>query len=241
VPDADLEARVLNDLKMLRKSPNGITVHTLAEALTVSRLLGAGDPYVAYTRLQHVLLDATADRTVRAAAASLGFSSDGETHLDRLEDAGAELGGLDQRQARRLSDRGLQVIAKLIATNWTVEAVPALTATVAVTPSGFQIFVATQRPFVVEMSDPEIEVWVGDDRTTVEVDWEHADDGAADNARTQRPFGVPGKSVETSVAIIWRGELWPRFVVRWIGTSDTVTSETLGNKLMLRLAPKRDS
>lgn len=241
MPDTDLEAKVLEDLKVLRKSPNGITVHALAEASTISLLLGAGDPYVAYTRLQHLLLDATSDRTVRAAAASLGLTSEGQSHLDRLEDAGTELGGIDQRQARRLSDRGLQVIAKLIATNWAVEAVPALTATVAATPEGFRIVVATQRPVVVEMSDPEIEVWVGEDRIAADVSWVHEDDGAAVSARTQRPLVISSNGAETSVVIIWRGELWPKFVVRWIGVSDTLTSETLGNKLMLRLAPKQDS
>ncbi|NEM90905.1 hypothetical protein [Galbitalea soli] len=240
MPDADLEAKVLDDLKMLRKFSNGVTVHTLAEASTICRLLGEGDPYVAYTRLQHALLDATSDRTVRAAAASLGLTSEGQSHLDRLEDAGAELGGIDQRQARRLSDRGLAVIAKLIATNWTVEAVPELTALVSTTPEVCQIIITTQKPSVIYMSEPEIELWVGSGRRSADTTWEYVDRGGTEIARPHLPLEVPNGGVETSATIVWRGELWPKYTVRWVDVAKGVASETLGNKLMLRFNFRQD-
>lgn len=241
MPDTDLEAKVLSELKVLRKNPSGVTVHTIASAQIICRLLGSGDPYLAYTRLQHALLDATGERTVRASAASLGFSSDGGTHLDRLEDAGAELGGIDQRQARRLSDQGLEIVAKLIATNWTVEAVPALTAFVSVRSTTFEIMLATNKPSVIEMSEPEIALWVGSGRMPVVQMWDQVNGDEAVKSRLRQSLSIPRSETETSVVIIWHGELWPKFTVQWLGDVQAVASETLGNKLLLRLtAGKHD-
>ena len=234
MPDIDLEAAVLRELTALRKNRSGVTVHTIASARTICRLLGSGDPFLAYSRLQHALLDATADRTVRATAASLGFSSDGETHLDRLEDAGAGLGGIDQRQARRLSDAGLKIIAKLIATNWVVEAVPVLTFLVSANISTFEIVLTTEKPSVIEMSEPDIEIWVGDKKESPSLEWVQSHQNGVDVATIRRAISVPRSGAETSVVIVWRGELWPKFTLNAAELSN-LTVESLGNKIMVRL------
>ena len=113
---------VLDELKLLRKRSGAVTVDALSLAPTVCALLGGGDPLLPYTRLQHHLLDEAHERSIKAAAASLGFSSSDDIHLNRLTDAG-EMLAVDQRQARRLSDEGLETLATLIATNWTIETV----------------------------------------------------------------------------------------------------------------------
>ena len=239
MPERPLAELVLDELRALRRHPGGVTVDTLALAPVICRLLGSGDPYLAYTRLQHGLIDATADRTLRAAAASLGFSTTGDTHLERLDEAGDEL-GLDQRQVRRLSDQGLTALAALISTNWTIEAVPELTAVVTSTPDGFMIAVVASRPQVVEMSEPDIDLLTGDVRETPHLDWRSSTTGEIEQLQAS-PIAVPQGAVETSLMIIWRGELWPKFTVHWHGDISNVTTETLGNKLMLRLVPRLEA
>jgi hypothetical protein len=236
VLDTDLEAKVLDDLKMLRKSRNGVTVQGMAEAATICRLLGNGDPYIAYTRLQHALLDATSDRTIRAAAASLGFSSDGASHLDRLEDAGTDLGGIDQRQARRLSDRGMLVLAKLISTNMTFEAVPELTASVAGNPWEHVAMFTSSRPLLVEMGMPEVELLVGERREAIVDTW-HAEVRDEVEIATWGPIRAKRTELETSLTVVWRGEIWPKFMVRWVADPSGADCEMLGNKLRIHLPP----
>lgn len=227
----------MDELRALRRSPFGTTVETLTSASTICLLLGAGDPYLAYTRLQHALIDATIDRSLRAASASLGFSSGRDTHLGRLDDAGNEL-GLDQRQVRRLSDQGLATLATLICTNWTVEAVPELTAIVTSSQREYAVVVTTSRPFVVEMSDPEIALLIGRGRQAPEIEWTKFEQNGAERELTHAEIVVPRATAEMSVAIVWRGELWPKFTVHWRGEVSAVASEGLGNKLMLRLASR---
>ena len=229
-----LESAVLDELRVLRKDSSGIKVETLARAETICRLLGSGDPYVPYTRLQHFLLDATEDRTLRAAASSLGFASEGDTHLDRLVDAGVDL-HLDQRQVRRLSDKGLAVLARLITSNWAVESVPELTAIISGQPDFFNIHLATTRDLLVEMSLPAVAVLVGSDRTEPALDWAVSEAKTKQRSVLREAITITRSTHETSVVIIWRGELWPKFTTVWQGRHADVAAESLGNKLMLRL------
>jgi hypothetical protein len=231
-----LEDAVLLELRELRRATTGVTVETLARAATICRLLGAGDPFVSYNRLQHFLIDAGSDRTVRAAAASLGFAGAGDTHLDRLVDAESDL-HLEQRQVRRLSDKGLETIARLIASNWSIESVPDLTTIVVGGASGFEIHLSANRPLVVEMRDPVVDVLVGEERSVPELDWVRRIAGELEHGALRQPLFVERTVQATSVVIVWRGELWPKFTVAWQGVHHDVVSESLGNKLMLRFAP----
>jgi hypothetical protein len=232
--ETPLDDAVLAELRALRKDSSGVTVSRLARATTICRLLGSGDPAVAYTRLQHALLDATLDRTTRAAAASLGFASTGETHLDRLVDAGIDL-GLDQRQVRRLSDQGLQSLARLIATNWAVESVPELTAIVTASDCAFELHLATTRPLVVEMSDPTVEILSDTDQAQIDLTWTRRERLEQEDGALRQLIVIERTKSETSVVIVWRGELWPKFTAAWRGRHTNAVSESLGNKLMLRL------
>lgn len=228
-----LENAVLVELRALRRTMAGVTVETLARAATICRLLGTGDPFVAYNRLQHFLIDEGSDRTIRAAAASLGFASDGDTHLDRLVDAEADL-HLEQRQIRRLSDQGLETIARLISSNWSIESVPDLTVIAVDGASGFELHLSITRPLVVEMRDPVVDILVGEERNAPELDWTRRITGELEHSTLRRPLFVERKGQAISVVIVWRGELWPKFTVAWQGGHYDVVSESLGNKLMLR-------
>ncbi|MCU1580036.1 MAG: hypothetical protein JWP19_2240 [Rhodoglobus sp.] len=232
--DIPLQDAVLAELRILRKDKTAVTVDSLALAPTICRLLGSGDPAIAYTRLQHALLDATAGRTIKAAAASLGFASTGTTHLDRLVEGGADL-ELDQRQVRRLSDQGLVSLARLIASNWAVESVPELSCIVSSAKDSFELQLATIRPLVVEMSEPTIEVLTGKDRKLPDLDWARREQDEHEQSALRNPVMIERTSHETSVVIIWRGELWPKFATAWHGQHNDSISESLGNKLVVRL------
>lgn len=227
-----LEDRVLAELLALRKTTNGVTVDSIARASTITALLGDGDPYVAYTRLMHQVLDSDLDRPVQAAAASLGFNAEGATHLERLDDFGAEV-FLDQRQVRRHSDKGMRTLARLIATNWPLETVPQLTGHVVSTGDGVEIQVVTKRLLVVEMREPVITLFVGDESEVVAVDWAAREIDGWEHSHMAAPIHIAA-TTETSLAIVWRGELWPKFNVTWQPQQRAVISESLGNKLMLR-------
>lgn len=229
-----LEFRVHAELLALRKLRGGVTVEALAQSEAISQLLGAGDPYLTYTRLQHEVLASNLDIAIQAAAASLGFSSDGQTHLERLDDFASEV-GLEQRQARRHSDKGIAALARLISSNWPTETVPQLTITIGYAPdTGWHVHLVTQYLHVVAMSEPEVTVIVGGEHSEAELLWVRGENNTWRYARTDRPLEITDRAEETSVAIVWRGELWPKFNVQWLASSPVV-AETLGNKLLLRV------
>ena len=234
-----LEDRVLAELLQLRKQATGVTVDTLARAPVICALLGAGDPYIAYTRLSHEILDSDLDLAVMAAAASLGFMADGDTHLKRLDALGLDV-GMEQRQVRRYSDRGVRTPARLIATNWPTETVPQLTAAVLRSGEGWEVHLATARLLVVEMRQVSVTLLAGDTREDLAPEWATTNDETWQHAHTAQPLRVPDNVQETSVVLVWRGELWPKYAVTWVGEHADATSESLGNKLMLRLACARD-
>ncbi|MBX3100137.1 MAG: hypothetical protein KF761_11215 [Salinibacterium sp.] len=233
MPEVPLVERVLHELRALRRDSAGVRVETLARATAICQVLGAGDPYLAYTRLQHALLDASLDRTIRAAAASLGFAGDGDTHLDRLVEGGEDL-HLEQRQVRRLSDQGLTALARMIATNWAVESVPRLTAILVSYGAGAELHVSTRQSVVVQMREPVIELLSGPERLTPTLEWRSDEDLEAKETSLLTPVRVDAEHSETSLVIVWRGELWPKFAFSWQGVDGGVV-ETLGNKAMLRL------
>ena len=231
-----LEERVFAELVQLRKQAAGVTVDALARTTLIRDLLGAGDPLVAYTRLSHEILDSDLDLPVRAVAASLGFLADGDSHLKRLDAFGEQV-GMEQRQVRRYSDRGIRTLARLIATNWPTETAPRLTAAVVRDERGWELHLVTARLLVVEMRAPTVTLLTGTTREHTAPVWTTRDDDTWQHAHTTVPLRIPDERVETSIVIVWRGELWPKHAVTWIGPHTDATSESLGNKLMLRLTP----
>lgn len=232
--------QVLDELRRIRKRRSGIDVGVIAESQAVCGLLGGGDPYVAYNRLLHRILDSGLDLEVRAAAASLGLGSDGGNHLDRLTDFGNEV-GLDQRQVRRLSDRGLVILARLICTNWPTETVPELTAVV--TEGGneeLEMFVTTRHLSTVAMKPPRISAI--DELGAVELayDADGRTEGMWNLTWARHPIGLRNQHAGLHIDIVWRGELWPKFTATCRDLDRDVEIQTLGNKMRvsLRARPK---
>jgi hypothetical protein len=157
MPETDARAAVLAELRHLRKRSEGVTVDALAATPTITHLLGAGDAQLAFTRLQHHLIDEAHERTIKAAAAALGLSSGSNTVLGRLEDGARDL-SVDQRHVRRLSDQGLEALASFITSSWLVEAVPELTLYLVLGRQEVDLAVTTTRPEIIAMRPPAIEV-----------------------------------------------------------------------------------
>ena len=82
--DKSLEERVILELLDLRKSRFGITAESIAHADIICQLLGAGDHFLAYSRIRHESLNFDFGMPIMAAAASLGLTAEGEGHLNRL-------------------------------------------------------------------------------------------------------------------------------------------------------------
>lgn len=229
------EQAVTAELRALRRRSDGLTTSTISAAQIICRLLGNGDPALAYTRLQHHILDNADDRTIKAAAVSLGLLSDSEGVLGRLEDGGQEL-FVEQRQVRRLSDEGIARLATLISTNWLVEASPVLTVIVISAGDGVSLAMHARHPLIVEMSEPQIAVYSGDEAAEAAVQWRISDDEHTSSASTPMPLEITIGLGETSVAVTWRGEVWPKMECRLIGAPPVESVETLGNRIMVRFA-----
>ncbi|HEX7825335.1 MAG TPA: hypothetical protein VF477_10570 [Mycobacterium sp.] len=116
----ELTEIVHNELLTARRTRHGLSAVSMSEYPNMRRLLGDGDPLVAFQRLQHRILKTldTGDdvRAIEAATYSLGLGSAGETHLDRLVDFGNAY-GYEARQVRRFSDLGVRQLARLITSN----------------------------------------------------------------------------------------------------------------------------
>lgn len=232
-----LKDRVRAELLAIRKTSHGLTVAALTHCPVIAGLLGNGDPRVAYNSLKHAILSTDADTSLKAATSSLGLTSDKATHLGRLDDFGAEH-GYDQRQVRRYSDRGIQQLARLISSSWITEAVPSLDVFIYQTgPDRFAFMVETRCQQFIEMRPLRTRLHVGTHQPeVVDVPTTERQEGIWNHARTIHPIEVDVTD-ETSLAWMWRGELWPKFSVQWrtdlIG--HCVTSEYVGNKLMVRV------
>ncbi|KOX19050.1 hypothetical protein [Nocardiopsis sp. NRRL B-16309] len=232
-----LEEQARAELLAVRKTAAGLTVDTMAQSPVICGLLGDGDPLSAYNTLKHKVLSTDADMSMKAALASLGFTSDQQTHLGRLDEFGAEH-SYEQRQVRRYSDKGVRQLAKLITTNWITEAVPCLdVACFQVAPERFLFVTQARSQYFVEMRPIRVVLYQGKngpkelDLQAVERQegiWNHVD---------MDPIRLQVTDEETSLVWVWRGELWPKFAVQWCMDVQGVktVSEGCGNKMRLRL------
>ncbi len=209
----------------------------MAQCPVMCDLLGNGDPEVAHVELTLKILELIeADddvRAIEAASYSLGLASEEDTHLGRLVEFGTKR-FLDQRQARRYSDRGLKQLARLISTHWTVPTVPEATLILIGVPPdrvGFMVQLRCQRH--IDMREPRVSIRRGDSDELVplRVVWQRtSEDGAlwAEDAFVEPLIVDVGD--ETTLRLVWRGETWPKFTVVLTGDIDAemVRVETLG-------------
>lgn len=239
------EAAIHHELLAARRRMGGLSPREMANSPVIADLLGNGDPEVAHVELGLKLLEIieTEDdiMAIEAAAYSLGYASAKDTHLGRLEEFGAKH-LLDQRQARRYSDRGLEQLARLISTHWTTQTVPEATLIVVGVPPGqigFSVQLRCQRH--VDMREPRLSIWPADhdEPTPLALEWQRtsADDALwVEDETTPQVIDVDG---ETTLRLVWRGETWPKFTVVLTGDIDAemITSETLGTACAVTVRP----
>ena len=180
------------------------------------------------------LIDSDDDVTaVEAASYSLGLCSYADTHLARLEEFGAKH-FLDQRQARRYSDRGLLQLARLVSTHWTTQTVPEATfILIGLDESqvGFTVQLRCQRH--IHMHPPKLSLWQGDEPqpTPLTLSWttRSQPDALWREEELVEPAVVQLQD-ETTIRLVWQGETWPKFTVVLTGDihADMVKSQTLG-------------
>jgi hypothetical protein len=212
----------------------------------VCGLLGDGDPQVAHVTLSHMLIEVIeADDDVMAIEAayySLGLASEADTHLARLQEFG-DKHFIGQRQARYYSDRGLAQLARLIATHWTTRTVPE--ATVIVIGTGVDhvaVAVQLRRQVHIDMRPARLGLWpVGQDEPTpIAVSWVALEQGEDHWGGEQlaEPLMV-SVTTETTVRLVWRGEVWPTFTVVFTGDigANMVRTQTLGAACAVTLTP----
>jgi hypothetical protein len=231
------EEAIHAELVAARKRPGGLSPQAMALCPVMCDLLGNGDPEVAHVELSHKiieLIEADDDiMSIEAACYSLGLSSEADTHLARLEEFGAKH-FLDQRQARRYSDRGLLQLARLIATHWTTQTVPeAIFILIGVAPDQIGFSIQLRRQQHVDMRPAKVSLWPADQDqpTPLEITWKRTSPDEAlwleDEFTEPRTATIQG---ETTIRLVWRGETWPKFTVVLLGDIDAamVKSETLG-------------
>lgn len=240
------EDAIRDELLMARGRPGGLSPQTMAQCPVMCDLLGNGDPEVAHVQLSLKVLEIIEAEddvmALEAACYSLGLATDASTHLRRLEEFGSKH-FIDQRQARRYSDRGVKQLARLIATNWTTQTVPEATLIVIGTaPSqvGFTIRLRCQRH--VDMRQPKVGIWPADQDQPdpLDVPWKRTSEPEA--LWTEDEFETPeilDVAQETTIRLVWRGEVWPKFTVVLTGDLDAsmVTSETLGAACAVSIKP----
>lgn len=237
-----------NELLAARKSSEGLSPNSMAIHPVMRDLLGDGDPLVAFTRLEHRILETIElgdDITgIQAATYSLGLGSAGKTHLDRLIDYGRDY-GYEARQARRHSDRGLRQLARLISSNWIVHTVPTLEIfLVQQSNSSFAVTLRATRQHHIDMRRLELfEVAQSGERrplnlaTTVAHEMPNGHVERVCETLTE-PFNlkVPESGTPRHLRVEWPGEVWPRFGVSVIGALASglvVTSQTVGNTVQM--------
>lgn len=238
-----------NELLAARKSSDGLSPTSMSRYPTMRDLLGDGDPLVAFTRLEHRILETLelGDDTagITAATFSLGLGSAGKTHLDRLNEYGTEY-GYEARQARRHSDEGLRRLARLITSNWVVHAVPFLEIFLVQQSNGsFAITMRAARQHFIDMRGIELStVNSGGYRTPIQAETAitrtEGDETTVERivATLARPLVLraPRTDKSRTMRISWPGEVWPRFAVTVLGSlsaNTAVTSQTLGNTLQV--------
>lgn len=232
-PDRLLD-QVHDELRALRKIRGGVNVESIAIAPTICQLLGSGDPYVAFSRLRHQILESDFGPSIMAAAASLGLTVERDNLLDRLQAFGNE-NYLEQRQVRRYSDKGLIELARMIVTNWPTETVPQLDVVILQSEDDFEVQLWTRHLVAVVMKDVSVTVLNGEQVSRPPLEWQELVDDAWTTAHLTGPVRVTTEVTPVSLSIVWRGELWPKFNTNLLGNHESVTVEVLGNKMMVRL------
>lgn len=233
-----LEERVRAELLAVRKTADGLCLATMATSPVICSLLGDGDLAIALSTLKLRALDMPATTSLKAALSSLGLTSSGRTHLARLEDFGSEH-TYDQRQVRRYSDTGIRQLATTIATNWSTISVPTLDVTIApASDNAVQVFVASSRYEFIDMRPLRVTLRQAEEEAELALQLEEEAQGSRLEQRTTKPIEISIQT-ETSLTFVWRGELWPKFALRLTGdhSQRMVSSESLGNKLMVRFIP----
>lgn len=222
------------ELLAVRKTDDGLTLASMARCETICTLLGNGDPAVALNLVKHRLLDSDHSRAMQAVMASLGLTSDARTHLGRLEAFGERF-GFEQRQARRYSDRGIRELAQLVATNWASSSVPYLDLTVWQTADDrFAVMMTTRLLRVIEMRQPVATLRHGDVASGCELGWVLRHHLQHVTGRISEPLDIE-LAGPTSLAVVWGGELWPKFTVTAVkGMTRGLRSETVGAKVAIR-------
>lgn len=241
------EDPIRRELLTARGRPGGLSPQTMAQCPVMCDLLGDGDPEVAHVQLSLKVIEITeADDDImalEAACFSLGLTTAADTHLRRLEEFGSKH-FIDQRQARRYSDRGVMQLARLIATNWTTQTVPEVTMIVIGTDPGkvgLTFRLRCQRH--VDMRDPKIRIRAADNEEPdpLAVNWQRTSEAGAlwseDEFETPKILSIEH---ETTIRLVWRGEVWPKFTIVLAGDIDAamVTSETLGAACAVSIKPE---
>jgi len=230
---ADSVVAILAELKAIRKRRFGMTKDALAASPLIVGYLGNGDAEVAHSVFVQSALRHEWQQEIEAALYSLGVACEEESHLDRLESFAAEW-FMDQRQARRYSDKGLEQIATLITTNWAVFSTPTIQLTYTYVPALAQmrVDVVAKHLLATAMKEPKFSLiergtsaylvfsFVADEdechrslKTTLYLDW------------------IPGQLFQLTT--VWRGELWPMFeqlLAAEITQEMQVRVQTSGNK-----------
>lgn len=240
----DLTGVVLGELLAGRRSRHGLSAVSMATYPTMRRLLGDGDALIAFQRFQHRILETldTGDdvRAIEAATYSLGLGSAGETHLDRLNDFGADY-VLEARQVRRYSDLGIRQLAQLITSNWIVHAVPTLEVFATQQSNGsLAIGLRTTRQELIDMSPVQpYSIDFDGERTALDADPSGVTSSNRVSVQTLRePFILLARQpgVPRHLRFEWKGEVWPRFVMNTVGPiapEFVLTTQTLGNTMQL--------
>lgn len=239
------EEAIHAELHAARRRPGGLSPQVMAESPVMCDLLGNGDPEVAHVELSHKLMELIEAEddvmAIEAACYSLGLTTAADTHLARLEQFGAKH-YLDQRQARRYSDRGLEQLARLISTHWTTQTVPEATVIViGVPPDQVAVSIQLRCQRHVDMRAPNVSLWAdAAGPAPLAVSWRRTSepDSLWNEDELAEPALVPVER-ETTIRVVWRGEVWPKFTVVFTGDLDAgmVRSETLGAACALTLTP----
>ncbi len=249
-----IEAVIHKELLAARKSREGLSPNSMANYKAMRDLLGNGDPYLAFTRLQHRILETLEldDDVIpmTAAAYSLGLGSASKTHLDRLNDFGTEY-GFEARQSRRHSDTGIRQLARLITSNWVVHSIPTVDVYLVEQSNGsFAIMMQTSQLAYIDMRELSFSLVGADGEqkpVPLEVDEERKPSGEHEFTvervikTLKKPFMLkaPHRDKQRTWRMQWPGELWPCFTVTTIGAlskETTVSSQTLGNSLVITIA-----
>ena len=246
----DVEDLIHGELLAVRKRSEGLSSTSITTCPTLVDLIGEGDPLIAMTRLTHRILETLelGDDVIpiTAASYSLGLSSAGRTHLERLNDFGAEY-GYEARQARRLSDEGIRELARLMCTNWVVHAVPTVEVLLLQErDESFAIHVSTRRQWYIDMKPLHIEK---QDSSGARIDLqpppameeEISSESEGPRELVARLGGLirlptPEPGPGHSLRLTWVGEIWPRFSVSTLGPTSgatLVTSQSVGNTLLI--------